>query len=77
MSDELVRLTAVEAVDRLLRGEVSPTELVEASIARTESVDGTLNAMPTHCFERAREHARRIERKKRPSRPSPQPTSSK
>jgi amidase len=58
--DELCRLSAGEAVARLKRGEVSPLELVEASAARIAATDGALNAMPTHCLERARDHARRI-----------------
>ena len=34
MSDELWRISAVEAVTRLRKGEVSPLELVEASARR-------------------------------------------
>jgi len=57
---DLYRLTAIEAVDLLKRGEVSPLELVEAAAARIEATDGALNAMPTLCLDRAREQARRI-----------------
>jgi len=57
---ELVRLSAREAVSLLRRGEVSPAELVEASIARIEAVDGAVNALPIRCWERARDHARRL-----------------
>ena len=56
--NELCRLTATQAVDRLRRGDVSPVELVDASIERIEAVDATVNALPIHCFERAREMAR-------------------
>jgi amidase len=59
---ELHRLTAEQAVTLLHTGEVSPLELVEAAVARIEAVDGPLNALPTRCFERAREHAQRIQR---------------
>jgi amidase len=59
---ELHRLTAEQAVTLLHTGEVSPLEMVDAAAARIEAVDGTFNALPTRCFERAREHARRIER---------------
>jgi len=62
---ELCRLTAVEAVALLKRGEVSPSELVEAAAARIEATDRHLNALPTLCIERALEHARRIERQGR------------
>ncbi len=56
------RLTAEEAVRLLRAREVSPSELVETAAARIEAIDGALNALPTRCFERALEHARRIER---------------
>ena len=58
---ELHRLTAEQAVTALHTGEVSPLEMVDAAAARIEAVDGALNALPTRCFERARDHARRIE----------------
>jgi amidase len=61
----MFRLTAEQAVGLLRAGEVSPSELVEAAAARIEAVDGTLNALPTRCLERAREAARRIEREGR------------
>ena len=57
---ELIRLSAREAVARLRRGEVSPLELIDAAIARIEAVDPAVNALPTLCFERAREAAKRV-----------------
>ncbi len=60
---ELWRLTALEAVNLLKKGEVSPLEMVEASAARIEATDEGLNAIPTRCFERARDHAKRLEEK--------------
>ena len=57
----LCRLTACEAAEKLASGEVRPSEMVEASAARIEAVEPHLNALPTTCFERARDHARRIE----------------
>ena len=65
---EFYRLSATEAVALLKKREVSPLELVEASIARIEATDGKLNAMVTRCYERAREHARRIMREQNASR---------
>jgi amidase len=56
--NELIKLSATEAVDRLRRREVTPGELVEASIARIEEVDGTVNALPIRCFDRARAQAK-------------------
>ena len=58
--DDLVRLTAREAVAKLARREVSPIELIDAALARIAETDGALNALPTLCAERAREHAGRI-----------------
>lgn len=60
MTDDLCKLTACEAVGLLQAGEVTPLELVEASVKRIASVDGELNAIPTVCPDRARDHARRI-----------------
>ena len=62
---ELCRLSAVELVRLLKRGDVSPLELVEASAARIAQVDPLLNALPTLCIDRARDHARRILREGR------------
>src|SRR5437763_6783491 len=60
MSDELWRMSAVNAVARLRKREISPIELVEASARRIAEVEPTVNALPTLCLDRAREHARRI-----------------
>ncbi len=60
MHDDLIRLTATEAVARLKRGEVSPLELVEAAAARIAEVEPAVNALPTLCLDRARDHARRL-----------------
>ena len=57
---DLYRLTACQAVDLLKKGDVSPLELVEASAARIAATDEGLNAMPTLCLERARDHAKAI-----------------
>ena len=60
MADELWRMTAVETVARLRRREISPLELVEASARRIAEVEPAVNALPTLCLDRARDHARRI-----------------
>jgi len=60
MSDELWRMSAVEAVARLRKGEISPLELVEASARRIAEIEPAVNALPTLCLDRAREHARSI-----------------
>src|SRR3954453_23657193 len=60
MSDQLWRMSAVEAVARLRKGEISPLELVDASAHRIAEVEPAVNALPTLCLERARDHARCI-----------------
>ena len=60
-SEELVQMTATEAVQRLRSREIAPIELVEASLARIEKVEPAINALPTVCAERARAHARKLE----------------
>src|SRR5437764_470606 len=62
MSDELWRMSAVDAVSRLRKGEISPLELVEASAHRIAEVEPAVNALPTLCLDRARDHAKRIMR---------------
>src|SRR5437764_12811564 len=60
MSNELWRMSAVEAVARLRNREISPLELVEASAQRIAEVEPAVNALPTLCLDRAREHAKKI-----------------
>ncbi|WP_399095634.1 amidase [Streptomyces sp. BBFR2] len=52
--DELAWLDATAQADLVRRGVLSPTELVEAAIARIERLDGKLNAVITPLFEKAR-----------------------
>jgi amidase len=53
----LIYETARQVIDRLNRGEVSHGEVLEALEARVEAVDGRVNALPTRCFDRARDRA--------------------
>jgi len=64
---ELIELSACQAVDRLRAGELSPVDLVEAAAARIEQCEPHLNALPTRCLERARDHAVGIAKGKLPS----------
>ena len=57
---ELTRLTATEATQRLRKREISPLELIDAAEARIAEVEPAVNALPTLCFDRARDHARRL-----------------
>ena len=58
MSEELIRMPATEVVARLQRKEISPLDLIDAAEARITAVEPELNALPTLCLDRAREHAR-------------------
>lgn len=60
MSNDLIRLTATQAVARLQRREVSPLDLIEAAAARIAEVEPAVNALPTLCLDRARGHAKRL-----------------
>ncbi|WP_238444719.1 amidase [Salsipaludibacter albus] len=59
--DEVIGWTARRAVAELRAGEVRPSELVEASLARIADVDGAVNALPTVVGERALDRARGLE----------------
>ena len=59
---ELIRLSATEAVARLQRKEITPLELIDAAAARIAEVEPKVNALPTLCLDRAREHAKRLMR---------------
>ncbi len=61
-SDDIIAMSATEAVLRLRRRDIAPGELVEAALARIAQVEPAVNAIPTVCAERARAHARRLER---------------
>ena len=58
--NELVRLTARQAVELLKNRDVTPLELIDAALQRIQETDGTLNALPTLCVERARSHAEKL-----------------
>ena len=53
--------SATEMLAALRRSDVSSVELIEMHIARIESADGELNAIPVRTLERAREAARRAD----------------
>jgi amidase len=61
-TSDLHKLTATQAVKLLKSGKVSPRELLDAAEARIAAVDGAVNALPTRCFERARERARKAKK---------------
>ena len=55
MNDDLIRQDAVSIVARLKSGEVTPHDLLDALERRIAAVDGAVNALPTLCFDRARQ----------------------
>jgi len=56
--EDLVALSARDAVDRLAAGDLSPLELIDAAERRIAQTEPLINAMPTLCFDRARARAR-------------------
>lgn len=61
MSNELCYLPATEALERFRQKKLSPVELLDAVIARTEAVEGEINAFSFTYFDEAREQAREAE----------------
>ena len=61
---ELVRDTANAVVSKLKKGDVTPLDLLDVLEKRIGEVDGAVNALPTLCFERARDHAKALMQKK-------------
>jgi amidase len=57
--DDLARLDAIGQADLVRGGRVSAVELVEAAIARIETLNPTVNAVVTSLFEEALAEARR------------------
>ncbi|EHK55403.1 amidase [Allomesorhizobium alhagi] len=57
---ELTARSACDIVDLLNRGEVTPLDCLDALETRAATVDGAVNALPTLCFDRARDQARRL-----------------
>jgi amidase len=58
--NELVKLTARQAVSLLKKREVTPLELIDAAAERIAEVEASVNAMPTLCLERARAKAKQL-----------------
>lgn len=63
MTSSLITQSACAVVDQLRTGDVTPLDLLDALEERIAAVDPALNALPTLCFERAREHAAALMKK--------------
>jgi amidase len=59
----LVRQTAIAVVDKLKKGDVTPLDLLDVLEKRIAEVDGKVNALPTLCFDRARDRAKALMQK--------------
>ncbi|MFO1034932.1 MAG: amidase family protein [Hyphomicrobiales bacterium] len=57
---DLIRMSAVELVDLLRLGAVTPLDCLDALEKRIAAVNAPVNALVTLCFDRARNHARRL-----------------
>ena len=53
----------VAIVGKLKSGEVTPLDLLDVLEKRIAEVDGKVNALPTLCFDRARNHAKALMKK--------------
>ena len=56
----LLRSTACAIVDQLNSGEITPLDLLDVLERRIAEVDGSVNALPILCFDRAREQAKTL-----------------
>ena len=59
----LVRETACAVVGKLKQGEITPLDLLDVLEKRIAEVDRHVNALPTLCFDRARDHAKALMQK--------------
>ena len=59
----LLRETACAIVDKLKTGDVTPLDLLDVLEKRIAEVDDKVNALPTLCFDRARDHAKALMKK--------------
>lgn len=60
---DLTELSARKVVALLQSAEISPFDALNAVEQRIERVDGSVNALPTRCFERARQNATKLMQK--------------
>ncbi len=60
---KLVHATACAVIDKLHAGEVTPLDLLDVLEQRIAEVDGKVNALPTLCFDRARDRAKALMKK--------------
>ena len=61
-NEQLLSLSSVEMRRRIGTKEISPVELLEASLARIEAINPAVNAVTAMCVSRARKEAKAAER---------------
>lgn len=61
LAEELSDLSAAQTAELVRAGDLSPTQTVEAAIARIEEADDTINAVVFRAFDEARERAKALE----------------
>ena len=59
----MIHETACAVVEKLRSGEVTPLDLLDVLEQRIAEVDGKVNALPTLCFDRARDRAKALMKK--------------
>ena len=57
---ELYKLSALDTIEKLKSKEISPLDCIDSLIDRIEKIDKHINALPTLCIERAKDHAKKI-----------------
>ena len=57
---ELYKLSALDTIELLKSKEISPLDCIDSLIERIQKVDSNINALPTLCIDRAKEHAKKI-----------------
>jgi amidase len=60
---KLVYATACAVIDKLNAGEVTPLDLLDVLEQRIGEIGGKVNALPTLCFDRARDRAKTLMKK--------------
>ncbi len=60
---DLIRRNATEIVSLLKSEKITPFDCLDALEARISTVDSAVNALPTLCFDRARDHAKALMKK--------------
>ncbi len=61
MVDSLYQLSASKMVAKLQSGQVSINDALDCLSHRIEQTDAVINALPTRCFERARQQAEKLQ----------------